>query len=271
MVRLSRPVAGRRPCLASSFRLPLCTERGSGACGATGDGRRARDARGACASRVVHHRRSRARALARAACALLILGFSLVRSPVVVFVSRLRFGRRSMRGEGPARAERRATCARRARRACIAGGLSPPQSSRGVARCGAVLLLGSSLVLSFAPHAPHLRSTHVSAGACASRISAQAYAECDAAHLWCLGVLSVRRAPRRVRLFALTLRSSSAATADENHTPAEKTDRDLRKGPRGEEESRREGPGAHRRATGRRVRRLAPGVCVWFLLVLLPR
>ena len=97
--------------------------------------------------------------------ALLFLGSSLVPSPLVVLVSRLLFGRRSVRSEGAARAERRVTRARRARRACVAGGSSPPQSSRGVRALRALLLLllASSLVPSVAPRAPLPRSTRAPA------------------------------------------------------------------------------------------------------------
>ena len=61
----------------------------------------------------------------------------LVPSPVVVLVSRLLFGRRSVLSEGAARGGRRATRARRARRAYIAGG-SYRRSSAGTSRAAVV-------------------------------------------------------------------------------------------------------------------------------------
>ena len=87
---------------------------------ARSDRRRARDARGARTSRVVltaevEQERSRA-------VVVFSSSSSLVLSPVVVLVSRLLFGRRSVRSEGDARGARRATRGRRAQRACIAGG-----------------------------------------------------------------------------------------------------------------------------------------------------
>ena len=88
---------------------------------ARSNGRRARDARGARASRVVHHRRSRAGAFAR--CGLLLLGASLVLSVALRT-------RRSLappaRRRGRAHHER-ARGARNARR--------DARGARGVARC----------------------------------------------------------------------------------------------------------------------------------------
>ena len=58
-----------------------------------------------------------------------------------------------MRSEGAARAERRATRARRARLAYIAGGSRRRSRAGAFARRGALLLLGSSLFPSVAPRA----------------------------------------------------------------------------------------------------------------------
>ena len=66
-----------------------------------------------------------------------------VPSPVVVLVSRLLFGRRSVMSEGAARGGGRATRTRRARRAYIAGG-SHRRSSAGTSH--AAVVLSSSLV-----------------------------------------------------------------------------------------------------------------------------
>ena len=84
-------------------------------------------------------RRSSAGA-SRGAVVLSSSSSSLVPSPVVVLVSRLLFGRRSVLSEGAARGGRWATRARRARRAYIAGG-SHRRSSAGTSRAGGPLLL----------------------------------------------------------------------------------------------------------------------------------
>ena len=139
LVLFSRPVAGRRPRLASSLRSPLRAERGRGARGATGDARATRAAR-------VHRGWFSPPQLSRdiARRGGLSSSSSLVPSPVVVLVSRLLFGRRSVLSEGAARGGRRATRARRARRAYIAGG-SHRRSSAGTSRAAVVLSSSSFL------------------------------------------------------------------------------------------------------------------------------
>ena len=114
---------------------------------ARGEGRRARRAYIAGGSR----RRSSA-GTSRAAVFFPSCS-SLVPSPAVVLVSRLLFGRRSVRSEGATHGGRRVTRARRARRAYIAGG-SRRRSSAGTSRAAVVLSSwSSSLVPSVAPRA----------------------------------------------------------------------------------------------------------------------
>ena len=101
LLLFSCPVAGRRPRprLAPSLRPPLRAERGRGARGRRVT--RARRARRACVAVGGSRRRSRAGPFARAAVVFFSCS-SPVRSPVVVLVlvSRLLYGRRSVRSEG---------------------------------------------------------------------------------------------------------------------------------------------------------------------------
>ena len=157
----SRPVAGRRPRLTSSLRSPLRAERGRSARGE----RRATRARRARRAYIAggSHRRSSA-GTSRAA---VVLSSSLVPSPVVVLVSRLHFGRRSVLSEGAARGGGRATRARRARRAYIAGG-SHRRSSAATSRAAVVLSSLSSCLVSRpvrrSARAPLLHSTREAYG-----------------------------------------------------------------------------------------------------------
>ena len=184
--RDARPVAGRRPRLASSLRSPLRAERGRGARGATGDARvhrgwfsppqLSRDIarRGGAlspppprTSRVVLTAAAQPGHSAPRWCALSSSSSSLVPSPLVVLVSRLLFGRRSVLSEGAARGGRRATRVRRARRAYIAAG-SHRRCSAGTSRA-AVVLSSSSSCLVCRPvrrsaRAPLLHCTHAPAG-----------------------------------------------------------------------------------------------------------
>ena len=129
-VSLSRVVSSvAAPCGASERR----------ACIATGDARATRAVGGS-------RRRSRAGPFARAAVVFFSCSFP-VRSPVVVLVSRLLFGRRSVRSEGAGGDGGRVRDARGAVRR--RGWFSPPQSSRAVCarRGGLVLLLFSRPVV----------------------------------------------------------------------------------------------------------------------------
>ena len=107
---------------------------------------RARRARRACVAVGGSRRRSRAGPFARAAVVFFSCS-SPVRSPVVVLVlvSRLLYGRCSVRSEGAARGGRRVTRARRARRACVAVGGTRRRSRAGPFARAAVV--SSSLAL----------------------------------------------------------------------------------------------------------------------------
>ena len=199
--RDARPVAGRRPRLASSLRSPLRAERGRGARGATGDARvhrgwfsppqLSRDIarRGGAlspppprTSRVVLTAAAQPGHSAPRWCALSSSSSSLVPSPLVVLVSRLLFGRRSVLGRGAwgATGDARAARATRVHR----GWFSPPLLGRDIARRGGPLLL---VLLSCLSSRPSLRagaapSLHPRAGgaARAPRAGARARAERDA-------------------------------------------------------------------------------------------
>ena len=125
---LSRVVSSvAAPCGASERR----------ACIATGDARATRAVGGS-------RRRNRAGPFARAAVVFFSCS-SPVRSPVVVLVSRLLYGRRSVRSEGAAHGGQRGTRARRARRARVAVGGSRRRSRAGpFARAAVVVFFSCS-------------------------------------------------------------------------------------------------------------------------------
>jgi hypothetical protein len=138
VVLVSRLLFGRRSVMSEG------AARGGGRATRTRRARRAYIAGGS-------HRRSSA----GTSHAAVVLSSSLVPSPVVVLVSPLHFGRRSVLSEGAARGGRRVTRARRARRAYIAGG-SHRRSSAGTSRA-AVVLSSLSVLLSCLSSRPSLR------------------------------------------------------------------------------------------------------------------
>ena len=147
--RDARPVAGRRPRLASSLRSPLRAERGRGARGATGDARAARAAR---VHRGWFSPPQLSRDIARRGGPLLFSRPVAGRRPRLA--SSLRSPLRAERGRGArgATGDARAARATRVHR----GWFSPPQLGRDIARRGGPLLL--LVLLSCLSSRPSLRA-----------------------------------------------------------------------------------------------------------------
>ena len=175
----SLPVAGCRPCLASSLHSPLRAERGSGARGATSDARETRAAR-------VHaggfRRRSRAGAFARCGGLLFLSSRPVCHSARAAPSLHPR--------AGGAHATPRAGARTHATRA------APWESRRGaLSQCAARVRSVLRCSLLPAPRAPLPRSATRLGGGSTTAIGRAAHATCDARHARRAGSPRVFRFP----------------------------------------------------------------------------